>query len=87
MCFPKSVFYAAKIVSRRNEQGDFGVSYSRKNLSFEELVMPHVPDIASANEPDVAQTPPQPLLMKTKCLSGILIFHLNLEVFMYVKLF
>jgi hypothetical protein len=72
--FPKGVLYVTKIVSGKDEQGDFEVSYQRKSLSFEGPVLPNVPDIASVNESGIAQIAPQTLPMKTKRLSGYILF-------------
>jgi hypothetical protein len=85
--FPKAVFYVAKIVSGKDEQGDSEVSYLRKSLTFEGFVSPNVPDIASVNESDIAWVLLQPLPIKSKLLSGYIRFHLNLAVLIYVKVF
>jgi hypothetical protein len=61
VCFPKGIFYVAKIVSGKDEQGDLEVPYLRKSLKFEELVLPNVPDISSVNESDINQILPLPL--------------------------
>lgn len=71
--FVNNIFYVGKIISEKDEENDFVVSYLRKNEKSG-FKWPIVPDLASVNLTDIVMILPNPEKKTTKRLSGIISF-------------
>jgi hypothetical protein len=85
--FPKGVFNEAKIVSGKDERGDFKVSYLRKSLKLKDSYCLMFQILLLFINPILLRFFLSHCQWRLSIYRGVVIFHLNLADLIYVKIF
>lgn len=73
-------FYAGKILTPEDEDGDLEISYLRNSIQVEgKFVLPPVPDLKSVNIKDISMILPRPTVSGTKRQQNFLEFAVDLS--------